>query len=325
MIIPQYWAEARAQRRSQDRQMTVRRFGWSDVSQAEAQAHAERRAQEALQRRWDGEKLLQHEPKVPYNGAEGVPIREEIVERHGAVVISRNAYGARCLNTPDVLFADVDFAYQASFRLILVTMASLVALALLVGWQSGSNLLIALLLLLAVFAASTLAGWLHRLQLWANGGVEGLVRKRVGRFLAAHPEWNLRLYRTPAGLRVLATHRTFAPDDPAVARCFDALGADPCYVRMCLRQQCFRARVSAKPWRIGIARHLRPRPGVWPVAPERLEERRRWVEGYEARASGFAACRFLEALGSGVVAPAVAEVQRLHDELCGADSGRPLA
>ncbi len=325
MIIPQYWAEARAQRRSQGRQMTVRRFGWSDVSQAEAQAHAERRAQEALERRWDGERLLQHEPKVPYNGADGVPIREEIVARHDQVVITRNAYGARCLNTPNVLFADVDFAWRPSFRLIILTMVCLLALALLAGWQSESNLLIALLLLLAVFAASTLAGWFYRLLLWANGGVEALARKRVRRFLAAHPDWGVRLYRTPAGLRVLATHCTFAPDDPSVMRFFTALGADPCYVHMCLRQQCFRARVSAKPWRIGIARHLRPRPGVWPVAPERLEERCDWVARYEARASGFAACSFLETLGSGVVAPEVAEVQRLHDELSGAQSRLPLA
>ena len=38
-----------------------------------------------------------------------------------------------------------------------------------------------------------------------------------------------------------------------------AIGADPIYVQMCLRQHCFRARVSSKPWRIGIGQHLRPR------------------------------------------------------------------
>ena len=325
MIIPQYWAEARAQRRSHGRQMSVRRFGWSDASQAEAQAHAERRAQEALQRRWDGEKLPQREPRVPYNGAEGVPIREEIVARHDAVVITRNAYGARCLNTPDVLFADVDFADQAPVRLIFVTMAGLVALALLVGWRLDSNGLLAVLVLCALFGANSVAGRLHRLWLRCHGGAEGLARQRVLRFLAADPDWSLRLYRTPAGLRVMATHRTFAAGEPAVAKFFAALDADPCYVRMCLRQQCFRARVSAKPWRIGIDKHLRPRPGVWPVAPERLDERRQWVARYEAAADGFAACRFLEVLGGGTVAPAVAEVQRLHDELCGATGGLPIA
>lgn len=46
---------------------------------------------------------------MAYNGAQGVPIREEVLERHGDTVITRNGYGAKCLNTPDVLFADVDF------------------------------------------------------------------------------------------------------------------------------------------------------------------------------------------------------------------------
>lgn len=325
MIVPQYWAEARAQLRQQGRQMTVRRFGWSDVSQAEAQESAEQRAQEALQRRWAGAKLMQREPKVSYNGADGVPIREEIVARHDPVVITRNSYGARCLNTPDVLFADIDFEQMASFRLVLVSLALLVTAALLVGRQFDSKGLIAVLLLVAVFAASTLAGWLLRLKLRFNGGAEGLARKRIHRFVAANPDWNLRLYRTPAGLRVLATQRTFAPDDPAVTRFFAALGADLRYVRMCLRQQCFRARVSAKPWRIGIDHHLRPRPGVWPVAAERLAERREWVERYEAAARAYAACSYIESVGSGVVEPAVAQVQQLHDELSGASSRLPIA
>ena len=78
----------------------VRRFGWSDNSQDAAQVNADERAQEALQRLLSGEKLPRREPKVPYNGGEGVPIREEIVSRHGETIITRNSYEARCLNTP---------------------------------------------------------------------------------------------------------------------------------------------------------------------------------------------------------------------------------
>ncbi len=81
------------QYRRKNRQITVRRFGWSDVSQAEAQAHAERRAQDALDGLRDGEQLARREPKVAYNGADGVPIREEIVARHDDVLITRNGYG----------------------------------------------------------------------------------------------------------------------------------------------------------------------------------------------------------------------------------------
>ena len=43
MLIPQYWAEARVQHRSPNRgtQVTLRRFGWSELSQADAQQMAD--------------------------------------------------------------------------------------------------------------------------------------------------------------------------------------------------------------------------------------------------------------------------------------------
>ena len=109
MIVPQYWAEARRQVRRDGKQVTVRRFGWSDTGEHDAQTMADARAEEALQQILTGAKLTRRERRAAYNGAQGVPIREEVVARHGDVVITRNAYGARCLNTPDVMFADVDF------------------------------------------------------------------------------------------------------------------------------------------------------------------------------------------------------------------------
>jgi hypothetical protein len=94
MIVPQYCAEGRLQHRDQRRQVTVRRFGWSDVSQADAQANADARVQAALARVVAGETIPKREPKVAYHGAAGVPIREEIVGRHGDTIITRNSYGA---------------------------------------------------------------------------------------------------------------------------------------------------------------------------------------------------------------------------------------
>ncbi len=50
MIVPDFWAEARRQHRAAGRQTTVRRFGWSERSQADAQANANRRADGGLLR-----------------------------------------------------------------------------------------------------------------------------------------------------------------------------------------------------------------------------------------------------------------------------------
>lgn len=325
MIVPEFWAEARQQGRIGSRQVTVRRWGWSDVSQQEAQAHAETRAAQAFSRLEAGESLARRELKRSYNGAEGVPIREEIISRHGDTVITRNIYGARCLNTPDVLFADIDFAYEPALRAHLLAIASLLPIAVLVGAATQSWRLGGISLVLSLFLGPFLARGLHRLWMSAAGGAEQQALTRVQSFSDRHPDWHLRVYRTPGGLRVLVMHRTFAADESAVAEFFRALDTDPIYVRMCLHQRCFRARVSAKPWRAGIEKHILPRPGVWPINPVRLPERLRWVTAYEQTARRFAACHFLTSLGSKVVHPAAQSVQQLHDELCQANSSLPLA
>ena len=277
MIVPTYWAEARVQQRAGDRQVTVRRFGWSDAGQDDAQAMADARAAEAMQRIVAGEPLprreLNREPKVPYNGAAGVPIREEITGRQGSVVVTRNSYGARCLNVPDVLFADIDFAPGSAWRASLVLLAVLALGSVCAGLVQQSWLLFGLLLSVSLVLFAPLAAFALRLYVRWRGGPEPAALYRIERFLAANPGWNLRTYRTPAGLRLVATHRTFDPADPEALEFFRAVAADPVYVRMCLNQGCFRARVTAKPWRIGIEDRLRPRPGVWPVDAARLPAR----------------------------------------------------
>lgn len=327
MIVPRYWAEARLQHRANRKQITVRRFGWSDESQDAAQAHADARAREVLARVVAGEALPRREHKVAYNGAEGLPIREEIVERHGEDVVTRNSYGALCLNTPDVLFADVDFAFPKQDPrlrrwLRRVLLAAAVASGLyLRSWSWG----------MAAALAGTLFAWwiargIHRMSVLRQGGPEAMARRRVEAFMQqtqAQQRW--RCYRTPAGLRLLALHRVFDPASAEVSACFESLGVDSVYRRMCQRQHCFRARVSAKPWRIGISARMRPRPGVWPVAPDRMPDRRRWIDAYESAARGYAACRFEREYGQAPVDARADEVRRLHDALSGAESGAPIA
>lgn len=325
MIVPQFWAEARIQYHSGKRQITVRRFGWSDEGQEEAQAHADARAKEAFQRVATGEKIPRREPKVAYNGAEGVPIREEILRREGDVIITRNAYGAHCLNTPDVLFADVDFATSTPARLTCGMMLVFLALAIWLGWSRHSVKLGLAAAVGSLFAGPIAAGLIHRIWDHLSGGAERRARMRIEAFASSHRDWRLRLYRTPAGFRILAMHRTFEPAEQAVAEFFQAMDTDRVYVRMCANQRCFRARVSPKPWRIGIAQHMRPSPGVWPVAPEKMPLRRQWIEDYERKAESYASCHFITELGQGGVHEKAAAVQRLHDALSRADSGLPMA
>lgn len=313
MIVPDHWAEARRRTRLGKRQITVRRFGWSSTSEDDARAMAEARADDALARLLRGETLDRREPKVAYNGALGVPIREEVLARHGSDVITRNAYGAHCLNTEHALFADVDF--RAPDHSAEVVTASVIGVALggflgLLAKSSAFACGVAIALPIVVFFLRRVS---ERVRTWVSGGPERRALERIRAFVTANPDWNLRVYRTPAGLRLLATHRPFDAAEDEVSRFFEAIDADPIYVFMCQQQRCFRARLTAKPWRIGIATHLRPRPGVWPVNPERMPERSAWIAAYETAASRHAACHYVESIGSGRVDASVRDLMELHD------------
>ncbi|MBL8472949.1 MAG: hypothetical protein KF778_21585 [Rhodocyclaceae bacterium] len=326
MLVPDFWAEARRRHRAKGKQITVRRWGWSCQSQEDAQALADRRADEALATLLGGAKLDGIERKRAYNGAEGVPIREEVVERHGEQVITRNSYGARCLNSPDALFADIDFDAQPSWRARAIAFLVLAGASLLIALAQHSLMVGAGLLFLSLIGTTSLAASVQIISTRLQGGHEGIARRRIRRFIASHADWNLRLYRTPAGMRLLATHRRFSSDDTEVAGFFAAIGADPVFVRMCINQRCFRARLSGKPWRMDISPHIKPRRAVWPIPDERLAARRAWIASYEARARQYAACRYIESLGSGKIDQHLRQVVALHDNACRAlDASVPLA
>lgn len=325
MIVPKFWAEGRLRERRKSGQVTVRRWGWSDESQEKAQAHADLRTKEALQRILAGEAIDRREPKVPYNGAEGIPIREEILSQHGETVITRNAYGAHCLNTPDVLFADVDLGDPPvpCWPLLGPALAAGVAG---LGLGAPHRVMVGIAAFLGTLALMSF-GWklVRRTARALAGGAEKQARDRIDRFVKTHPGCLLRIYRTPAGFRVLAQHRLFDPSSPEALELFDDLDCDPIYVRMCVKQHCFRARVSPKPWRIGLSRHMKPSPGVWPVDPSRKAKRAEWVATYEEASLGYASCRYLTTLGDGKEAAEVVPVRELHDTLSRALGSLPIA
>jgi len=326
MIVPEYWAEARKRVRQHGRQVTVRRFGWSDDSQEAAQAHAEMRTQGALEAILAGQDLPRRELRSNY-GTHGVPIREQIVERHDDVIVTRNSYGALCLNTPDVLFADMDFEARPSgcvlpLSVALVSLlAGLVAGTVLEGLKWGIVASFA-----ALIAANSIALLFRRWRFSRDGGAENRALARVETFVSGNPDWHLRLYRTPAGLRLLAMQATFAPQDEGAQRLFGAIGADPLYSTMCKVQHCFRARLTAKPWRIGMGRRIRPPVAAWSREQANLPGRLAWIADYERKAAGFAACRYIGTLGDDSrIDPKARRVQELHDAMTRAGEALPLA
>ncbi|MCA8977155.1 MAG: hypothetical protein KDC98_20700 [Planctomycetes bacterium] len=332
MQIPSFWAEALATGEVRGRPRTVRRFGWSDRSEAEARQHAEERAWQSLLELQAGRRIAPRERKLAYGG-EGLPIREQVIARSGADVVTRNRYGARCLNEPDVWFGDLDLAERpllapTTERLFALLIGSSTTLAIAAAvWAFSQSHFVLGLAALVVMVVLPLALLIVRVARRSSPANQEAHRARVWRrivdFTAARPDARIAVYETPAGLRLLALHRTFDPTSDEVQAMFGELGCDPAYAHLCRLQACFRTRISAKPWRIGLP-GLVPRT-LWPTPFERLDEREEWIEIYEAKARDYAACRFVEELGQGPIDPRCADVRRMHDEMCRARSDLPLA
>ena len=334
MLIPRYWAEARLRHRSRGKQLTLQRWGWSSASQDQAQEMANRRVKEAMEAALANGGIPlrpKREPKVAYGGADGVPVREEILEERPSGVLTRNSYGAECLNVPDVMFVDIDneILLRASARSVRATLLLATVMALIVAatWADG------VLQGLGWWLVGSLGGWaglfalwglIHRAHVAHQGYAVGMVRTALKKQVNGDPQGGCwRVYRTPRGARVLAMHALFDPKSPATQALMRQLHADPVYATMCVVQGSFRARVSPKPWRIpGLERMRGP---VWPVQGPALLRRSAWVAQYNARKDGFASCQFVEQLGQAAAQPAARDVQQWHDEQCQALSGKPLA
>ena len=355
MIIPDYWDEHKEKRKLASRkQATITRFGWSDLNQEDAKRHAKQRVEEAFQKLEDGQEVERQEKRVSYNGSEGVPIREEVIQFHGDAVVSRNIYGALCINTPDVLFADIDFEENYHDKIGSFWAWVLIAGGLLqylwfpnLIYDFSRNFLgfelqyytvkylsdINSGIIIAVLGAIT---WVAINLINARAFVDDeqfaqnatdFNMEYIEDFSAKHPDWNLRVYRTPAGLRIMVLHDVFQPNSPLVEEFFDSILCDLQYVWMCKRQECFRARVSPKPWRI-LSSNVEQKlaQGVWPVDDGLMAERKRWVSQYEEASEGYASCRFERHIGSDTVHEKCEKLRILHDEYCKAEEpGLPLA
>lgn len=322
MIIPKYWAEAKTKTKFEARQYTIKRFGWSDISLEAAQQHAEQRVLEAIEQLKINQKIRRIDHKVAYNGAEGLPIREEIISRYDDVIITRNSYGALCLNTPDVLFADIDFVVQPQSSLYFIIFFVLLACSSLGAFYFSSWFIFGIGFVLSLLLTSTIAKWIFKFQQKRKGTPEQLALEKISTFSTHYPTWHLRVYRTPNGYRILVMHQIFEPRGEQVQLFFKAIYADPYYDLMCQNQNCFRARISPKPWRIGVERL---RQGIWPVPNERIALRENWVREYQRQAEDYASCRFVEQFGSQMVHPKAKRVQSIHDQYCKSDSHLDIA
>ena len=164
----------------------------------------------------------------------------------------------------------------------------------------------------------------------AGGGLAGLFKKKdarppkeqifdMVRTLATtkYPNLGFRIYETYQGARVIVLGRDFDPRDSETKKMMDEFNCDPLYTFLCIKQGCYRARLTPKPGRMKFHGYKvkYPREGD-------EDEFQRWVSEYENLSRNFSVCKLVGQVGARHSAP---DVVRLHDDVTGVGYPQRLA
>jgi len=258
---------------------------WSSKNLEEAQSLATQAAQMLSERFRSGNRPAQGGHYYPNR-----PFREQVLQEHKnsagelSSVVTRNSYGCLVLNTTRVMFVDIDLPEPK---------------------RTG--------FLQKLFGKPAVPPP-------AMGQNEALAK--IENWTRNHPDWGWRIYRTRAGLRLLATQAPVEADSDAADEVLTALGADPLYHKLCKTQKCFRARLTPKPWRCGV----RGKPERWPWLDARAESKfQKWEKLYQSYIFNWATCELLRQIGNPAVHPEIQPIIKFHDEATRVESKLQLA
>jgi len=132
-----------------------------------------------------------------------------------------------------------------------------------------------------------------------------------------YPSYGFRLYETHQGARVIVQGRDFDPRDPATKKMMDEFNCDPLYTLLCIKQSCYRARLTPKPSRMKVRgfKVKYPREGD-------DSEFQRWLSEYESVSRGFSVCKLIAQVGA---MTSMDDVVQLHDDVTGVNYPQRLA
>jgi len=289
MKFARYWARGTAEATGRNGAfVSAVARGWSNENPEEARRCARERAAKVAAALATGDMSRQQY----FYGERPLPepivrdFRNEDGETIG--VVTRNSYGSLVLNTQELMFIDVDDGESA-------------------GAQPAGDLISSVLSLFGRRRAPAPV---------AAGPVERAER------IAREKGLGVRAYRTASGYRFLITNYGFSAASGEAESLMKQFGADPLYVRLCKAQECFRARLTPKPWRVNV-----PQPPVtFPFEGD--SERARFAE-WERRYNGvitrYATCRPAGSYGGALMERRFSPLIGYHDQVTNVSTGLPLA
>ncbi|MEM7456674.1 MAG: hypothetical protein AAF456_20180 [Planctomycetota bacterium] len=304
MQIYRFWTRATGSASGRNGIIQTECLGYSNSSLEDALRVAQQRAGDVARRIAAGE-------SIDAGYYPGSPIREELVEEFSdessggqtLAAITRNSYGCLVLNTPSVFFADVDQENNAAGRS---------------GGGQGSDGGGIFGALKGLFGQSDALDGLKEVMDQVQDTVEAFSGQPEGtdlagtlkQIVASDSSLRLRLYRTMMGFRVLVTSRLIPATSPEARDLLVRMGADRLYASLCRTQDCYRARLTPKAWRIGFKKPSVRFPFDAADSRQRMDQ---WLADYEPHAAGYSTCHLVGEFGDAPVHPAADRVAQLHD------------
>ncbi len=132
-----------------------------------------------------------------------------------------------------------------------------------------------------------------------------------------YKELGFRIYETYQGARVIVLGKEFNPRDGATKKMMDEFNCDPLYTILCIKQGCYRARLTPKPSRM----KFRGYKVKYPLEGDDSEFQR-WVSEYESMSGSFSVCKLIEQVGASY---SMNDVVMLHDDVTGVSYPQQLA
>jgi hypothetical protein len=133
-----------------------------------------------------------------------------------------------------------------------------------------------------------------------------------------YADFGFRVYETANGFRILITNKAFAPRSQESKRIMSDFNSDYLYRWLCVKQNCYRARLTPKPYRVKQKK-------IKVIYPNRNElqqqELLNWVNEYEQKNKSFSTCRLVKEYGR----TRMNKVIEYHDKITGVKLAATLA
>lgn len=143
--------------------------------------------------------------------------------------------------------------------------------------------------------------------------------ERLIDLLKSQQQDSFRLYRTFAGWRAILLNRAVDGVGAESMNLMKKFPVDPFYLKLCERQKCYRARLTAKPWRIGVQRCGYD----YPRHPRIEGYFAKWEQEYNEAAMKFRVCEKI--YGDDPPCDRLRELLAIHDALSQVWKSLPLA